>query len=687
MSPAPTPPVPSGPAPRAARWIALALVALVAALYARTAGHDFVGYDDGSYITRNPHVQDGLTAENVRWAFGRFHSANWHPLTWLSHQLDVQLFGLAAGPHHLVSAALHALNAVLCFVFLRRATGSLWASALCALFFAVHPQRVESVAWASERKDVLSGVFFFLTLLAYERYARGPSRARYAAVAACFALGLLAKPMLVSVPLVLFALDVWPLARAVPLRTRVLEKLPLVALALGSALVTLVAQRSAGAVSTLETLTLDQRLATAVLGTWAYLRQAFWPTGLAFFYPHPALVTPDEFAPLGARVWLGALALAALTLAAWSLRRRAPALWTGWVWMAAMLLPVIGLVQVGTQFYADRYAYLPLLGLTLAVVFGLRALAPAGAQRALCALALAAAAGFAALAARQVGFWKDDPALCARALAVTQQNEKAHQLLGDYHHRRGELAEARTQYLAVLAIRPDHHQVRSNLGAVYVQLGRYAEARSELEQALRIAPAYEDALLNLGWLHEREQDPEGALRLFERAAREHPDSPAPWGKLGDAYYALARPAEAGVAFERALALQRSSAELHAKLGLALAELGEARAALAQHAAALAIAPEHALALLGEAWLRATSPQASGLRDPARAGALLAHESLRQQQPSWAQLRVAAATLAAQARFEEAVRSAAEASALAPRAWWPRLAAEREQYAARRALGD
>jgi tetratricopeptide (TPR) repeat protein len=668
---------------RAAKaWVVLALVASVAALYAPTARHEFVGYDDGSYVTRNPHVANGLSLANLRWAFTEFHSANWHPLTWLSHQLDAELFGLAPGPHHLVNAALHALNAALCFLFFARATRALWPSALVALVFAVHPQRVESVAWISERKDLLAGVFFFLALLAHERCVRAPSRARRVAVVLAALLGLLAKPMLVTLPLVLLLVDRWPLARATPLTPRLGEQLPLLALAALSAAVTLVAQRAAGAVSTLETLDLSARLATAVLGTWSYLAQAFWPAGLAFFYPHPALVAPESFDPAGARVWLGALALLALTLGLWRLRARAPAALVGWGWTLGMLLPVIGLVQVGTQAYADRYVYLPFVGLTAGLVFGLLALVPARVARALFALGLLACAGFALVARRQVATWRDDATLCVRALAVTERNDKAHQLLGDYHHRRGELELARAQYEAALVLRPNHHAVRSNLGAVLVQLGDPARGRAELVEALRLAPGYEDALLNLGWLAEREDRPEEALERYRAAAASHPSSRDAWAKVGELAYALARFEEARTAGERVLALEPTRAEAHAALAWTELELGERVTATQRFAAARTRAPE--LATLGEAWLAASEPPAT--RSATRARASLARLAPGSA-PRWLERRVEAAVLAAEQRFDEAARAAAEAAGLAPRAWFERLQRELDLYRARRALGD
>jgi tetratricopeptide (TPR) repeat protein len=678
---------PAGPASaRLTLGLCLALVLVVAALYAQTARHEFVSFDDGSYLTSNPHVAGGLTAANARWAFTDFHSANWHPLTWLSHQLDVELFGLEPGPHHLENAALHALNAVLCFLFLRRATASTWASVLVALLFAVHPQRVESVAWASERKDLLAGLFFFLTLLAYERHARAPSLARYGLVVVCFALGLLSKPMLVTLPLVLLLLDVWPLertlfwkpARPAPVpspslapthpgesrRGRVLyaaflEKLPLLLLAGGSALVTLVAQRAGGAVQPMEALSLPQRLATAVLGTVVYRRQALWPQGLCFFYPHPALVAGGEFEPFCWRVWLAAGLLLALTLAAWRARARFPYVLAGWGWFLVMLLPVIGIVQVGSQFCADRYAYLPLLGPTIALVYlGRELLGPLGLARFGFGLGLGLAALDAVVTFRQIGTWRDSGTLAARALEVTSGNYVAHEHMGLWLQRRGELEAAKEQYLAALASAPRLPSSHQDLGAVYALLGQRAEATAQFEEALRLAPSHFQARMSLGFLHQREGDLEGALPHYEIAAREHPDELEAWRQLAELQFELARHAEARESFRRAQALAGAGLEL----GRSLSAVGEER----------------------QAWVLATSA-VQGERDPARALALL--EGCAARHPSsWTHARVRAAALAAAGRFAEAASSAAEASALAPPEAWPRLKMERELYAAGRALG-
>ncbi len=546
------------------RWTDLALgvllVLVVGALYAQTARHGFVSYDDDAYLVQNPHVASGLSAANARWAFSESHSANWHPLTWLSHQLDVELFGLEAGPHHLVSAALHALNAVLCFVFLRRATGSAasaggrWPSALVALLFAVHPQRVESVAWAAERKDVLSGTFFFLTLLAYENFVRARSPARYAVLVVTFALGLLAKPMLVTLPVVLLLLDSWPLGRMGGehrARGLVREKLPLFLLAAASALVTLVVQRAGGAVQPMEVLSFSERVATALLGTVAYLAQAVWPAGLAFFYPHPALIVGGHFEPFGWRVALSALALVGATLGAWRLRARCPYVWVGWLWLLVMLAPVIGLVQVGSQFYADRYVYLPLVGPTFALVFLARELlCTPGLARAAYAVGLGIAALFAGVAYQQIGTWRDSGTLATRALEVTRGNYVAHEHMGLWLHRQGELERAREHYLAALASAPALPSSHVDLGAIHAQLGQREEAKAQFQEALRLAPDHEKARLSMGLLLELEGDREGALQHYELAARQHPGSIDAWRKLAEVLFALARPAEARAAQER-----------------------------------------------------------------------------------------------------------------------------------------
>jgi hypothetical protein len=331
------------------------------ALYARTGGHEFVAFDDDDYVVKNEHVQAGLTWHGIGWAFTTTHAANWHPLTWVSHMLDVELLGMRPGWHHLVNALLHALNAVLLFLFLLRATGATWRSALVAALFAVHPLHVESVAWVSERKDLLSTAFGFAALWAYSRYAERPSILRHAGVALLFTLSLLSKPMWVTLPFLLLLLDHWPLGRVVD-RRLLLEKVPLLVLSLLSSVATFLAQSSGGAVAS-QHVALGLRLGNAATSCVVYALQMFWPADLAVFYPHPG-----DGLSIGTAVG-AAVVVTGLTAAALSCWRRVPWIPVGWFWYLGMLVPVIGIVQVGAQARADRYTYVPLVGLFVIVAW------------------------------------------------------------------------------------------------------------------------------------------------------------------------------------------------------------------------------------------------------------------------------------------------------------------------------
>ncbi len=550
-------PRPVSTADRRGSWIALCLFAGALALYLPVRGHGFIAYDDGLYVAENPHVASGWSARGVRWAFtSASYADNWHPLTWLSHMLDVELFGLDPGPHHLVNACLHALNAVLLFVALRALTREVWPSALVAALFAVHPLRVESVAWIAERKDLLAGTFWMLALLAYARYARAPSPARYSRVALAFALGLMAKPATVTLPFVLLLLDVWPLGRlqtripslapthpgTAPGETRgpgsgfriLLEKLPLVALAVGASALTLVAQRAGGAISS--ALPFGERCANALESYWVYLRQAVYPGGLAVFYPHPAIVEPGR-SRLIAGLAAG-LALAIATALAWRARSRAPWVLVGWLWFLGTLVPMIGLVQVGMQAHADRYTYLPSIGVGIALVWGAAAWVRAR-PRLLSFAALGAVVVVLVLAfasRRALASWRDSITLFEHALAATEANWVAHNNLGlalggegrvdealphfeeaarifpgffeahlnagKAHYRiaqdaepgpaRAELELAREAYERAVSLRPAHAEARFDLGVVLANLGALEQAGAELDRALTLDPGYAD---------------------------------------------------------------------------------------------------------------------------------------------------------------------------------------------------
>ena len=517
---------------------ALLLPALVLVAYWHVGANGFIGYDDPAYVLDNPVVKQGLTLEGLRWAFTHLVAANWHPLTVLSHMVDVQLFGLDPGWHHRENVLWHCANALLLLAFLRRTTGSTWRSALVAALFAAHPLRVESVAWIAERKDVLSTFFFLLALLAYAAYARRPGALRYLAVTVAFALGLLAKPMVVTLPAVLLLVDVWPLRRlplaplsftsAWPLLR---EKLPLFALSAASSAVTILAQDRSGAVRSVGGLPLGTRAANAAVSAVAYLGKTLWPADLAVLYPHPG------YRPGGIPTWKVALATALLLgITALALReaRRRPYLLAGWGWYLVTVLPVIGLVQVGQQGMADRYTYLPLIGPVFAAVWAGQELAVRlrvpRAVLAVAGLVLVLAAATAARA--QVAVWRDTFTLFDHAARVTQDNAIAWKNVGSGWFDRGEPAEALAAFAEAARIDPDDPDLWFDQGMALSALGRYREATSAFEQSIRLEPTDREAWFNLGiaWAtlgqpdrvaaiaqRLRALDPERAAALEQRA--------------------------------------------------------------------------------------------------------------------------------------------------------------------------
>ncbi|HWR98000.1 MAG TPA: tetratricopeptide repeat protein [Candidatus Methanoperedens sp.] len=489
----------------------LLLLALTAAVYSPVTGFDFVNFDDDRYVTRNEAVRGGLSARGVSWALTDLGSGNWHPLTWLSHLTDVELFGLDAGGHHAVSLLLHLANTALLFAALRALTGAPWPSAAAAALFALHPLHVESVAWVSERKDVLSALFWMLGLLAYARYARRPSPARYAWVAAALALGLAAKAMLVTLPLVLLLLDWWPLGRlraagsgpgapspAAAARALFLEKIPLLLLSGLAGAITLAAQRGVPLLVPLEVRETAARVSNALWGYLWYLGKTLWPSSLAVYYPFPA-----GGPPLGKTV-LAALVLAAVTLLVLRGRRSRPALAVGWLWFLVVLAPVIGLIQAGNQAVADRYTYLPLIGLFLAAAWGVgdprrRWPAPRAVTAALSAVTLAAVAALALASSLQVRHWRNSRTLFERAVEVTPAHPVTLNNLANALTAEGRDEEAIALYRRALLIRPDAI-VHANLGAALLRVGRLGEARESLREALARDPRLEEVRRTLAAL-------------------------------------------------------------------------------------------------------------------------------------------------------------------------------------------
>jgi protein O-mannosyl-transferase len=567
---------PPGPSGGKRAVIAGALFVATLAVFWSVLPSAFVKYDDDLYVAKNVHVAGGLAAPGVVWAFTTFTAANWHPATWLSHMLDVQMFGLDAAKHHVVSLLLHAANAALVFLLLATMTGALWRSALAGALFAVHPLHVESFAWIAERKDVLSTALWLLTSLAWLRYLRTRAVGSYLLVAALYATGLMAKPMLVTLPFTLLLLDAWPLGRLAWSRTAlrgnlgrlVAEKAPLFAMSAASCVVTAVAQRSGGAIQGLERFPAAGRLANAIGAYASYLEKTIWPSSLAVFYPYRA-VSLLTWPTVGSIVVLAA-ATAAVLLAA----RRAPYLAFGWFWFLGTLVPVIGLVQVGLQSRADRYTYIPLIGLFVAMSWGLAELAEQTARMrtvgaaAACAwlVALAVAARF------QVGTWANKRTLFEHAIAVTSDNFLAHETLGATLLDEGDVNAAVAQLNEALRLNPRFPETHYDLGLAMVRLGRSEEAISYFRRAIEIAPGLADAHNNLGGVLASVGRPDAALEEFRAAVRLDPQSRAARYNLANSLAETGRDAEAVESYSDVLRLGPRDAEVLDRLGLALTRL-------------------------------------------------------------------------------------------------------------------
>ncbi|CAN5178726.1 tetratricopeptide repeat protein [soil metagenome] len=629
------------PAPPDRRGLVAALCVLLVVLtlmvFGQTLRHDFVNYDDPEYVYEHPKITAGLSVAGVPWAFTNVHARNWHPLTTISHMLDCQLYGLKAGAHHLTNVLLHAGTAVLLFLVLRGMTEALWRSAFVAAVFAIHPLRVESVAWISERKDVLSGLFFVLTLGAYLRYTQQRSAARYAVLLVAFACGLLAKPMLVTVPFLLLLLDFWPLPRLgrdrkiLPL---LLEKLPLVALAAAASIITMLVQKTGGAMR--EAMPLSWRIGNAFVSCVAYVRDTFWPTNLAPFYPHPENQLPMWQIALAVLVVLGITAAAVVR---W---RRSPYLVSGWFWFLGMLVPVIGMVEVGSQARADRYTYLPQIGLLICLTWGVSELLRPWRYRAQVTSALGAAAilALAVAAWRQSLHWRDSETLWTHTFRVTSDNHVAHNNMADLHFRRGEIEEELRHYEQALAIRS-----RSYIARYDFLLALYHTN-------------YGSALQRLGRVEE-------ALPHYEKAIALQPDFPAASRNYGGALVESGRVEEGIALLRKVLELEPKNAEARSDLGTALLRSGDDQAAIAQYEQALAIEPRIIAPLNNLSWLYATSP-VPAVRNGARALALAerAMQVMPGEDPLF--LHKLAAACAANGDFPRAIAVAERALELASR---------------------
>ncbi len=663
-------------------------------VFSQTVGFDFVNFDDFDYVYENPHVARGLTPQGIVWALTGTHSDNWHPLTSLSYLLDYEFYGLAPWGYHLTNVLLHGAAAILLFLVLRRMTGDLWPSAFVAAVFAIHPLRAESVAWVSERKDVLSGLLFILTLGAYVEYVRHPfSLLRYLAVVVLFALGLMSKPMLVTLPFVLLLLDHWPLKRLALTWRLVAEKVPLLVLSAASCVVTRLAQSEA--VQSIDRLSLTSRIENALVSCVGYVGNFFCPLGLAAFYPHPGDSLPSW--EIGGALLL----LVAIGVGLLACRRKFPYLPVGWFWYLGMLVPVIGLVQVGQQAMADRYTYLPQIGLAIGLAWGAKQVCERWPSRAwLCGVASALVlATFMGCAWRQTSYWRDSETLWTRALDCTSGNVVAHVNLGVALHDQGRLDEAIDQYHDALAIKPHDVMAHNHLGVALRDQGHAAEAIAEFRHALAIDPNCAAAHNNLGAILAEGGQVNEAIEHYRKAIEVNPSHASAHYNLANALARQSRYEEAMAEFQKSLDINSNSAEAHHNLGLFLAGAGQFDEAIAHFRTALqlkptlinarrtlavvlahhgkipeAIAewsellrlqPDDVPALRELAWLLATSPAASH-RNGSRAVQLAERAAELTADRDPAVLDALAAAYAEAGRFSEAVQTARHALELAAR---------------------
>jgi len=633
--------------PRVAKiWIGFVIGLLTLAAYGRVCSNDFVNYDDPDYVTANPQIQSGLNPEMIRWAWRSFHAHNWHPLTWLSLALDRQLFGTRPWGAHLTNLVLHTANAILLFVALSRMTNDIWPSAAVATLFALHPLHVESVAWVSERKDVLSAFFWMLAVFTYASYAERPTWVRYSLIVVCMALGLMAKPMIMTLPFVLLLLDYWPLRRwpkgekvEAPIGGRTsraslpvlfLEKTPLIALAAASGVITLLAQGRA--VIDWDYLPFSARAANALVAYVKYMAMMIWPKDLAVFYPHPLEALP---------VWksvAAALVLGLISVAALSQCRRRPYFVVGWLWYLGTLAPVIGLIQVGNQALADRFTYVPLIGLFFILAWGLAELLR---QRLSLKspLILTACAGLTILAICswiQVGYWQNSIKLWEHTLAVTADNPVAHNNLGVALWDNEQREEALSHFAEAYRLQPNYRNAQHNLEVAHYDLGLRMRQRGE-------------------W--------QSAEQHFLQVTHNNPGNTSAFQQRGIVLGILKRWQESGDNFKQAVNLEPRLAQYRADLALSFQEQGQIEAAQLQYREALRLDPGWSEAACRTAWTMATHPDA-GRRDGGRALQLARQVCQAASKPRPENLDTLAAAYAELGQYSKAIESARAALELA-----------------------
>jgi tetratricopeptide (TPR) repeat protein len=667
--------------------VALALATIIA--YEPIHRNDFINYDDDEYVTENPQVTAGITRESLIWAFTTPHVANWHPLTSLSHMLDCQLFGLNAFWHHLVNLLFHIANTLLLFWVLQRMTGAVWASAFVAAAFALHPLHVESVAWVAERKGVLSGFFWMLTMAAYIGYAQRPAIARYMLVFLFFALGLMAKPMVITLPFVLLLLDYWPLERfQLKLQTKrntsrkiksaglncpsssfwrlVIEKIPLFVLAIISAVLTLVFQRIGGAIKSTEFLPINLRLANAAVSYIRYIGKMVWPTHLAVFYPHPGANLP-LWQPI-----LALMILAGISAVIIHIGRHKRYLTVGWLWYLGTLVPVIGLIQVGSQAMADRYTYLPSIGIFIVVTWGAVELT-AQRQHRRFILAISAAVILVVLGVctlLQLRHWKNNSTLFGHALKVTRDNHIMHSNYGNALMGKGQYEKAIEHFTEALRIDPQYLKARGNLAMAFNKLGvalqkqnKVDQAIEKWKQAIQFDPEHGNTYYNIGLALAGKGRHEQAIKYFKQASQQKPDWHEPYNSLGLAYAQQGREDLAVENYNKALQLKPDYPDAHYNLGCLYYRQGKVELAVSHWTQTARLKPDFVEVLTNLAWILATTKNDNiynpdeAVKYAKQACELTNHEQIKS-------LDTLAIAYAAASRFEQAIETTEKAVKLA-----------------------
>jgi protein O-mannosyl-transferase len=631
-------------------WICLLLLAVIFSVYSQVRYFEFVNYDDPDYVS-NAHVRGGLTLQNVIWAFTSTDDANWFPLTRISHLLDFQLLGHNSGPQHLTSAILHAIGALLLFWLFKRMTGARWPSAFVALVFALHPLHIESVAWVAERKDVLSTLFLFLSLWAYLSYVKRAVIGRYLLVVLLFCAGIMCKPMIVTFPFIALLLDVWPLRRFS--MKAILEKLPLLAISAAASIVTYLAQRQAGSVASFNEVPFALRAGNALVAYVTYIAQFFWPVDLAVFYPYPAATS----------LWpamVAALLLAGITAVALRSFKRRPYLAVGWFWYLGTLVPVLGLIQAGVQSRADRYTYVPLVGISIMLAWGFADLCARwqAAKPAMAVLAFLVCSVWSYLTWLNLRNWRDSVSLFQHAIQVTPNNYLAYNNLGVALRQRGQTAEAMADFQEAIKIRPHYAEAQNNLGEALLIQGRIDEAAPYIQAALRGEPDSPEAHVNWATvLNTRGQHSEAAAE-YRAALQLQPDNAQAHCGLGVALLNLGRYQEALPQLTEAIDLKPDYADAHYNLGTLYGALKRTDEAIGEFSETVRLRPDNPEAHFNLGTAFATQDRLSQAIPEFQAAVRL--------RPGYVNARFnLGSALASLGRFDEAIREFSEVLRLKP----------------------